>query len=110
MFSFFKKKALKVIAVNTYQALIEDQITGAHLTGRTASEISTVTGLNFISTVGMLKRLQKYDLIEELQLYDTPTFKAKNIPSDLYLDGGRRGATFEYSKKSVDKVDFSGIS
>lgn len=110
MFSFFKKKALKVIAVNTYQSLVEDQITGVKLTGRTALEISKTTGLNFVSTTGLLKRLEDYGLIESLQFGDTPTFKARDLPPEIFMDGMIRGVTFEYSKRAIDKVNFDGIS
>ena len=107
MFGFFRKKAVKVIAVNVIQELVMDKIRGEHFYGRTAMEIATFTGLNIVAVYGMLNRLIEYQLIEEIDGEEL-SYRAFNVPSRT-LSATSSNEVFSYAKASVDRVDLRGV-
>lgn len=107
MFGFFRKKAMKAFAVKIYQELILDSIKGDNYFGRTADEISSTIGLDVIAVYGLMNKLIEHELIEELD-GEKLTYKAVNIHS-IILAATSSNEVFSFSKKSVDRVNFSGV-
>lgn len=107
MFGFFRKKAIKVIAVNVVQELVMDKIRGEHFYGRTATEIATLTGLKIVAVYGMLNRLVEYQLIEEIDEGEL-SYRALSVPSRI-LSATSSNEVFSYAKASVERIDFRGI-
>ncbi|WP_051867782.1 hypothetical protein [Vibrio sp. ER1A] len=106
MFGFFKNKAYKVIATNTLQELVMCKLYNNPFEGRGAEEISQKTGLNLVSTYGMLNRMIEYHLIEEIEWNDKLFYRAINIPCSLDVFSNQN-QIFGYAKRSIDRVNFS---